>query len=126
VSGFEPYPAPEPLGLIEVVEVYVDYEEPLLWLGRGAAGLYLVVLIDDGDEQVWTFAPIGEERLANLRAGRMDLHDAFLHADGGSVVLLHREKQIEGRVWCEVRDASTQTDDMLPDVGTTLPPWEAA
>ncbi|MDP2314281.1 MAG: hypothetical protein Q8P41_15370 [Pseudomonadota bacterium] len=113
---------PLPLGAIEVVEVYVEHEEPLLYLAKNTRGeLFIAVLVEDGDEeQVWHFAPVSKRRIEDVRAGLIDLRDAFVRVEHGMVIALHRERTEGGYQRTDLVKAEALTEDTLPKPGKRL------
>lgn len=110
---------PAPIGTISLIDVFEEYEEPLLYTAQNERGeTFLAVLAADSRaEQTWHFAYVSPRRLRDIRAGVVDLHDAFLLVEGGWVTVLHREKRADGRVWTEAVRAADLTDATLPDPG---------
>lgn len=107
---------PLPLGLMEIVEVYVEHEEPLLYLAKNSRGeIFLCVLAEDLDEEhVWFFAPMSKRRTEDVRAGLVDLHDAFARVEHGMIVALHRPRGEEGSDRVELLVAASIDEDRLP------------
>lgn len=107
---------PLPLGPIDIVEVYVEHDEPLLYLAKNSRGeMFLSVLAEDLDEeQVWYFAPMSKRRTEDVRAGLIDLHDAFARAEHGMIVALHRPRGGDGVDRVELLVAESISEERLP------------
>ena len=73
------------LGKLEIVEVYIYYDQPVLFSCKNAAGhLYLVLAADENDQyETWLYAAVSVERLNHIRSGAIDLHDAFADSEDG-------------------------------------------
>ena len=76
------------LGKLKHVETYEYYDEPVLYCCQNAAGhLYLVVAAAANEQgEIWLFAGISDTRLARIRSGAIDLHDAFADPEDGSLL----------------------------------------
>lgn len=67
-------------------EVYEYYDRPILWLGVWESYQFLVMLATDDrdtDYEAWLYAPVDDERLAQLLSCEMDLRTAFTQPLGG-------------------------------------------
>lgn len=110
---------PDPIGECSVQGVYLEYDsQPVLfWVENHKGHRFIVVLIDvDGDHIVYRFAPILEERLADLDAGRVDVHSVFRHCEAGHGFDVRWQwKQEE---WVVVGFTEVRCEDMTPE---TLP-----
>lgn len=75
------------LGPLEIVETYVYYDRPLLFLAESHVhGRLLVVLVDDQESRErWLSVPLSMSRLRALKAHRLTLHDAFADPEAGWV-----------------------------------------
>ena len=76
------------LGKLKHVETYVYYDEPVLYCCQNAAGhLYLVVAAAANEQgEIWLFTGVSDTRLARIRSGAIDLHDAFADPENGSLL----------------------------------------
>ena len=76
------------LGKLKHVETYAYYDEPVLYCCKNAAGhLYLVVAAAANEQgEIWIFAGVSDTRLARIRSGAIDLHDAFADPEDGSLL----------------------------------------
>lgn len=117
--------AEHPLGL-DIIEVYVEHEEPLLYLAANARKeFFLCVLADDShQERVWFFAPMTRQRTNDVRAGIVDLHDAFARVERGMVFALHRPRGT-GAGRFETLEAASIGEERLPRPGERLA-WSPA
>jgi hypothetical protein len=84
---------------MEIVEVYVYFDRPLLFTCKDTFGhLFLAVLIDvDNGLEKWLYTEISDKRLQYIRSGGIDLHDAFAMSEAGYCFLLtnHPDKESE-------------------------------
>ena len=112
---------PAPLGTIEIVEVYVEYDEPLLYLAKNERDSFLVNLADEDEEgQVWYFAYMSPRRVRDLRAGGIDTHDAFRFVEGGIVLALRFDQTEDRQMEVLHLLAANLDDDHLPLPGLTV------
>ena len=76
------------LGKLKHVETYAYYDEPVLYCCQNAAGhLYLVVAAAANEQgEIWLFTGVSDTRLARIRSGAIDLHDAFADPENGSLL----------------------------------------
>ena len=76
------------LGKLKHVETYAYYDEPVLYCCQNAAGhLYLVVAAAANEQgEIWLFTGVSDTRLARIRSGAIDLHDAFADPEDGSLL----------------------------------------
>ncbi len=120
------------LGKLELIEVYEYYDTPCLFSCRNASGhLFIAILFDQTKKlEKWLYAPMSQRRFENIRAGLIDIRDAFLKSEDGFVyeVIINSDNSpdIVEIIWCE-----NLIDDWLPmpnefiEVGNELPPiWE--
>ena len=80
-----------PFGTLDLVELYLYYDGPRLFSAISKTErLFLVSWFGQIERGIddWLVAPISEERLNEVRFGRVDLHDAFQQAEGGSVYIV--------------------------------------
>lgn len=75
--------------------VYVRYDGVEMMLtGRDEAGkLYLLVFVDEADEEegytsLFVALPLSDERYAELEEGKLNLRQAFLAPEGGELVMI--------------------------------------
>ncbi|MBK6431242.1 MAG: DUF6575 domain-containing protein [Anaerolineae bacterium] len=78
------------LDQIELLETYEFYDRPLLFACRNKQGiLFIAVLADENDtNETWLYVPLTDRRLSQIRAGLLDLHDAFEIAEDGEVLIV--------------------------------------
>ncbi len=79
-----PLPAGTQLGALHLVETYVHYEGPRLFLARSASGLdYIGLFVDeDEDSETYLYVLITKQRLAMVRSGGMSLREALTYPEG--------------------------------------------
>lgn len=110
------------LGRLEIVEIYVYYDQPVLFSCKSAAGhLYLVVAADENDQyETWMYAGVSEERLNLIRSGAIDLHDAFAEPESGFLVQAIVPYDDQTQVLTSHIQADQISKDMLPVPGESL------
>jgi hypothetical protein len=82
-------PVDTPLGQLEIVEVYLYYDGPKLFICRNSTQqLYLANWIEGGKENTWLYVALSFKRLRQLQRGEISLHDAFLLAENDYVYLV--------------------------------------
>ena len=110
------------LGDLNIVETFIYYDRPRLFVARGEAGaLYLVVWLEELDHaDEWLYAPISPRRLKSLRARELTVRKAFEDAEGG---IVYRVVTPTSGGSPEVRqvESAALTDEMLPARGRFLP-----
>ena len=110
---------PPPLSVIQIEGIYLEYDEPLLYLASNEyRDRFLVNLVSEDDGgQVWYFVRVSPQRIEAIRSGAIDLKDAYLLAEGAIVWSLHFD-QTEGRELKVVPLAAYHLDeDLLPMAG---------
>lgn len=110
------------LGNLKIVDTYEFYDKPLLFVCQNTIGhLFLAVLIDENDiEEIWIYAPISTKRLEQVRAGIVDLHDAFAQAEDGNVYEVNIPHNSSDEVKVSFLSVDRLTDTMLPLKGERL------
>ena len=75
--------------VIEVVEEFVFYDQPLLFTGKNPKGqIFFVNAVDESDtHHTWMLVEISPERLDKVRTGEIDIHDAFAESETGTVII---------------------------------------
>jgi hypothetical protein len=99
------YHKPMPLSLdpplfedLALLESYEYYDRPLLFscFEQTSYRLFLAVLINEHNAtEEWLYVEVSRQRLLNIRAGLISLHDAFARSENGFVF----------RVWLSTMDA---------------------
>ncbi len=76
------------LGQLQIFEIYEFYNMPVLFACKNHADtIYLAVWIDEASEEnIWLYVSVSPQRFARIRAGQIDLHDAFATAEDGIVL----------------------------------------
>lgn len=111
---------PAPIGEVDEVDVLVYCDGPVLFIGADAAGCHHIVVlaVDNSVEQVWLSAQLSHARRTEILQNRVDLHDAFRHAERGFVGELRVPRQQpshEGELtWVACDELA---DAMLPEPG---------
>ncbi len=110
------------LGSLEIVETYAYYDQPVLFSCKNSAGhRYLVVAADENDQyETWLYAGVSPERLALIRSGAIDLHDAFADPEGGRLLQVRFSYDAPTSPQIESVEANQVSEDMLPLPGEYL------
>ena len=110
------------LGHLKVIEIYEYYDKPLLFACQNTAGqIFLAVLIDETEEkEVWYYVPVSPLRFEQIRAGKVDLHDAFLRAEDEQVFKIITPQSHNSDVTIEYVPTNELSDDDLPLAGEIL------
>ena len=105
----------------EIVEVYVYYDRPLLFLCQDLIGRkYIAVLVDEDDEgEYWLYVEISQRRLEMIRSGGIDLHTAFGHPESGYAFSLRLEFSSEN-ITIKPLAAAEISQEWLPKKETKL------
>ncbi|MDP2859763.1 MAG: hypothetical protein Q8P50_17560 [Bacillota bacterium] len=79
-----------PLGTLAILETYVQYDVPVVFLGESIAGHRYIVFWADTDStpnggNVWVLLPVSRERLSAIRTGEFSLLQAVQQAEDGWV-----------------------------------------
>lgn len=109
------------LGKLEIIEIYEYHDKPLLFACRNASYTHYLV-VQEGvhpDSETWLYASLSYDRLQQIRAGIIDLHDAFAHAEDDFVfsVRLFLDDNPPQITMVNIADL---IDDQLPDKGEFL------
>src|SRR5215472_10411961 len=88
-------PAATSLGRLHLLETYDYYDGPKLFSVRNAVGTTFFVLWADAtaEEDIWFYAPVSTERLADLRDGVVSIQDGFIQAEDRVVYRVVQEKK---------------------------------
>jgi hypothetical protein len=75
------------LGILEVIEVYIFHDQPVLFSCKNKSGLiYIVLSIDETDtSEIWLYAPISKSRFQGLVRGEVELRNVFTDAEDAFV-----------------------------------------
>lgn len=76
------------LGQLQIFEIYEFYNMPVLFACKNQAdSIYLAVWLDETEtEDSWLYVTISPRRFAKIRAGQIDLHDAFAQPEDAVVL----------------------------------------
>ena len=110
------------LGKLEVVEIYEYYDQPVLYSCQNATGhFYLVVAADEDDQySTWLCTAVSTERLNRIRSGKIDLHDAFAHAENTYLIQVKVPYDQYASVQVDFIQSNQISEDMLPTPGESL------
>lgn len=83
------------LGSLDILDVYVSYDGLRLFSCKDSSGqVYVAVWVDESDaSEVWLYAPVSQNRLTDLEAGTIDLHNIFTQTETGSVLQITKFHQ---------------------------------
>ncbi|MEM7536367.1 MAG: DUF6575 domain-containing protein [Chloroflexota bacterium] len=104
------------LGKLRIFEIYEFYNMPVLFAAKNQADhIYLAVWIDETEqEDTWLYVSVSPQRFAKVRAGQVDLHDAFAKTEDGIAFKVTIPK---------VQSRDAQVDSLLIGVmDTSWPP----
>jgi hypothetical protein len=73
------------LGILETIEVYIQYNGPRLLSCKNQAGQVFVALWaeEDDDADLWLYMLVSLDRLESVRTGKISLHQAFSEPENG-------------------------------------------
>lgn len=103
------------LGKLELIEVYEYYDTPCLFSCRNASGQLFISILFEQEKRLekWLYASISQRRFENIRAGLIDIRNAFLNSENGFVyeVIINLDDSPDRVeiIWCE-----NLIDDWLP------------
>lgn len=109
------------LGKLEIIEVYVYYDQPCLFSCQNSTDqIFLAVWVDETEEfNLWLYVPMSRRRFEEVRMGGINLRDAFLKSESGFVyevkILPENSPDAIATIPCEQLD-----EDWLPQAGTLL------
>ena len=96
-------------GKIDIAEIYSYYDGPVLFSGvrEATQSLYLIVFADeDDDKDTWLCVMISPERLKQVEAGEIDLHDAFAKPEQGWLTYVQvKGRNLRGIGFCTSRES---------------------
>ena len=107
---------------LERIETYAFYDRSLLFSCKDEEGsLFLALMLHACDTvEVWIFAPVGHRRYEELKAGAVDLRDAFRESPGRELYQVSIDSQSGAQVKARVVDATKLPLAWLPDEGVKL------
>jgi hypothetical protein len=103
------------LGKLELIEVYEYYDTPCLFSCRNISGhLFIAILYYQTKRlEKWLYVSMSKRRFENIRAGLIDIRNAFLNSEDGFVyeVIINSDDSPDKVeiIWCE-----NLIDDWLP------------
>jgi hypothetical protein len=109
------------LGKLEIIEVYVYYDQPCLFSCKNLTGhIFLAVWIDETEvEDIWLYVPISKQRFQSIRSGEIDLRDAFLKSEDSLVYkVIIPQENLPSLV--ETIQSDRLNEDWLPVAGEYL------
>ncbi|BDA66521.1 hypothetical protein CAL7716_006870 [Calothrix sp. PCC 7716] len=109
------------LGILEVIEVYIFYDQPVLFSCKNKSGLsYIALSIDETDfSEIWLYAPISKSRFQRLVQGEVELRDVFTDAEDAFVYRVEIQYNQSNTI-IDLIDCSKMPDENLPEEGITI------
>lgn len=112
------------LGVLTLLEVYSFYDVPRLFSCRNRADqIFLAVWVDEREHgDTYLYAPLSQNRFAQIRSGGIDLATAFKESEDGFVFKVEhffRSDESQNSVVEQVACADL-SDDELPEPGERL------
>jgi hypothetical protein len=102
--------------LYNILEVYEYNDYPLLFVSKTNGNFYLCMVVDDNDNICrWLVVKISEKRFKELQEHQIDLHNAFVNAEEGIVLLCNLPYNKEATKIDYLK--SDVLDDLLPESG---------
>ncbi|MEA3642275.1 MAG: DUF6575 domain-containing protein [Lamprobacter sp.] len=110
------------IGDLTLVEVCEHDDEPILFIARDLTELLYLVLRSDQtpDHQTWLLAALSPRRLAQMRAGDLDLYSAFTQAERGQVYKARIARSPDTAPTVEWIPCAQLADEALPKPGKRL------
>lgn len=109
------------LDSIEIGEVFEYYDRPCLFSCRDRVGQdYLALWVDESDDaEVWLYVAVSPSRLDALKAGDVELRNAFLLSEAGTVLVVKESRDSQPRS-IESITATEIPPEWLPKPGESL------
>lgn len=110
------------LGILEVIEIYIFYNQPVLFSCQNKSGLFYIALsIDETDSsEIWLYAPISESRFQRLVQGEVELRDVFTDAEDAFVYRVEIPCDSKSNTIVDLIDCREIPDEDLPGEGITI------
>lgn len=94
---------------VKIKKLYAYYDQPVLFLAEQDDQLYLAVYVDHSEtEDIFLYAPVSPDRVADIEGGKLDLHSAFKRVEGGFVyrvsVAIYKPQSRTEMIACENLD----------------------
>lgn len=108
-------PVGTPLGRLEVVETFIEFDGPRLFLARNNAGqLFLGMWVDpESEADIWLYLPVSSTKLDYVRAGIVSLRQSLLEPEDGLLWKVRIEHG-SGQSQATVLPPDSLSDDWLP------------
>jgi hypothetical protein len=104
------------LGKLNLIEVYIAYDEPCLFACKNASGqIFIAVLIDEDED----YTPLSKIRFEYIRSGGIDLHDGFKFAEDGFSYIVN-VPIYEGNSKAEMISCDDISNNILPLSGEII------
>jgi hypothetical protein len=110
------------LGQLQIFEIYEFYNMPVLFACKNQADtIYLAVWIDETDTaDIWLYISVSPQRFAKIRAGQVDLHDAFAQPEDAVVLQVAIPKDANAKAQVESIPARQMDPSWPPLAGEFL------
>lgn len=104
------------LGKLKHVETYAYYDEPVLYCCQNAAGHRFIVVAAAANKQgeIWLLTGVSDTRLARVRSGAIDLHDAFADPEDDFLLQVTVPYDDNAQLQVESVHPNQIPQDMLP------------
>lgn len=109
------------LGILEVIEVYIFHDQPVLFSCKNKSGLFYIALsIDETDSsEIWLYAPISKSRFQRLVQGEVEIRDVFTDAEDAFVYRVEIQYDQSNTIVDSI-DCREIPDEDLPEEGITI------
>ena len=110
------------LGQLQIFEIYEFYNMPVLFACKNQADtIYLSVWIDETAEaNSWLYVSVSPQRFAKIRAGQIDLHDAFAEPEDSIVLKVIISKTADHKTQVEPVPVTEMDNSWAPLPGDYL------
>lgn len=109
------------LGLLEIDEVYVDYEGPRFFCAVSRSGRrYLALHIDESEtSDIYLYLPISDDRFKIVRSGGLSVRTAFVEPEDGRLYTVTADYS-SGLNMIDAVSVNELTSDQLPAADVSL------
>ena len=109
-----------PMGKMEIVDVFIYYDGPKLFVCQSEGGVkYLVNWTDTEDgKDTWYFVPVSEERLSQIKTGIISIYNSTKNAEDGWLIIITSTP--DNKSTATLAFTNNLKEDDLPDEDTYL------
>lgn len=110
------------LGNLELIEVYIYYDKPLLVSVHNELDhRYMGILIDDQPSvEKWLYVGVSPTRFDHIRSGFLDLYTAFAQSESGTAFIASVPYELDQTATMEVVFCEQLSPDILPEPGEKI------